>query len=199
MGSGASSSESKASKQSAGSSGLVILPTHIWQILPDLYFLVVSRLNVQPVGPRMELCNNSSQMPVVAQLYVWLVSIFNLDISKSGSFNGSAAAELCYVSCIEKQQWLWPSVVGTFTDTPRSCSSGWKLQDFCLGNLHSATNACLRILLSFTDSKRDRYLAAWACHAIFRRYLPNSARTCRVLVWIWTPSRISGNQFAPSQ
>ena len=27
-------------------------------------------LNVQPVGPGMELCNDSSQMPVVALLYV---------------------------------------------------------------------------------------------------------------------------------
>ena len=77
-----------------------------------------------------------------------------------------------------------------FTDTSRSCASSWKLQDFCFGSLRSATNACLRVLLSSIDSRRDRYLAAWACHAIFKGYLPNSARTCRVLVWIWTSSKI---------
>ena len=50
------------------------------------------------MGLRTGLRNDSSQMPVVALLYVWLASISNLHISIGGSSAGSAAAELCYVS-----------------------------------------------------------------------------------------------------
>ena len=71
--------------------------THRADSACSAYLLVASCLNVQPVGPRTELCNNSSQMPVVALLYVWLASISN-HISIGGSSTGSATAELCYVS-----------------------------------------------------------------------------------------------------
>ena len=44
------------------------------------------------------MCHDSSQMQVVPQLYVWLAFMSKTYISVGGSFAGSAAAELCYMS-----------------------------------------------------------------------------------------------------
>ena len=109
----------------------------------SIYLLVAYRLNVQPVGPRA-LRELSTHLQVAG-----LIEVLSL----------SCATWADLTDFVEKQRWLWPSLVGTFNDTSCiwSCASSWKLQDCCFGNLQPPKNACLRVLLSSIDSRRDRY------------------------------------------
>ena len=82
------------------------------------------------------------------------------------------------------------SSVGDGMRWPFSWSSRCKHHDTSGFSLQSAIKACFSSLSVPMVSRRVKYFPAKACHESCKGYLPDSARTCKCVVCMCTPSSL---------